>query len=334
MWCLIWAIGVVSLCTSPVAGQHAVSVEGRVRTEDGRVIPTVVYVRVETVEGMLVAEQPASSDGEYKFAGLDRLRYRIIATAEGFETFRGELDLEGINRGTTVNIQLKALENSRVVHSQLPSVTDMAAPRKARKEFEKGREALDRNEISEAQIHLQRAVREYPCYARAQTHLALALATRDDLKRAAEALHKALKCDADYLPAYTFLGLLLNRQRDFAGSEKILHQGLRRAPNAWDLHYQLGLSLFGHGQYEQAKAEFLKAQALNPSPPAEIHAQLAEIYFREKAVGKAYIEMQTYLALEPDGRFAGRIRTLMHEIETGGSRPEPTLPQESVPPKL
>ena len=159
------------------------------------------------------------------------------------------------------------------------------------------------------------------------------MAAQDDLSPAIAALRKALECDADYLPAYTFLGLLLNRQQNYAESENILQRGLRRAPNAWDLHYQLAIALYGGGRYAQAEQEYVKTQSLNPAPPPELHAKLADIYLKESAYEKAFKEMQIYLALEPDGRFASRIRRIMHELESGGAARTPAQPAEPAPPK-
>ena len=48
---------------------------------------------------------------------------------------------------------------------------------------------------SEAQAHLEKAVREYPCYARAQTQLGLVLSQQQKFPRSEAALRKAVQCD-------------------------------------------------------------------------------------------------------------------------------------------
>ena len=62
--------------------------------------------------------------------------------------------------------------SSQIASRALPSLTDQAAPKSARKEFKKGSRAWRENEPTEARKHQEKAVEEHPCYARAQAALA------------------------------------------------------------------------------------------------------------------------------------------------------------------
>ena len=101
-------------------------------------------------------------------------------------------------------------------------------------------------------------------------------------------------------------------------SAVVLEEGLRRSPRAWRFYYQLGIAHYGLGDYNRAEEEYLKAESLNPEPPAEIHVKLADVYLKKSAFDKAHSEMQSYVHAEPGGRFAAKVRELMKQLESAG----------------
>lgn len=302
----------------PAGGQQTVTLVGRVRTDRGQAISSGVNLRLETTEGLLVAQQPASSDGEFEFASLRKMSYRLTVTAEGFQPHQQDLDLGYGATKVVINVFLSSAAKSKPLAGALPALTDSGASKKARKEHEKGLQALGSKKLSEARDHFQRAVAEYSCYARAQTNLALVLSALHELPAAEAALKKAIECDGGFLDAYPQLGLLFNLEKKFAESEAVLQEGLRRSPGSWQFYYQLGGAHFGLGQYTKAEEDYLKAQSFNQTLPAEVHVKLADVYLKTGAYNKAYAEMQAYLRADPNGRFAAKIKNIMQEMESTG----------------
>ena len=80
---------------------------------------------------------------------------------------------------------------------------------------------------------------------------------------------------------------------------------------------------FGLGQYSEAESEYLKVLALNSSPPAEFRVKLADVYLKEKAYDRAYSQMDQYLRAEPNGRFAGQVRSIMQQMKASGVLGQP-----------
>jgi tetratricopeptide (TPR) repeat protein len=306
------------LCAATARAQQKVTLSGQVTTDRGGVVGSQVSMQLETANGEVVDQRIAGTDGRYEFPDLENIVYRLRVAAPGFQTEEKEADLTGSRHFIQLNILLVPLAKSKIAAADLPALSDEAAPRKVRKEYEKGRRALRERKLDEAQRHLQKAVQEDPCYARAQTDLALVFVEQKNNSSAEAALRKSIACDADYLEAYARLGILLNGTQRYADGEKILEEGLRRSPNSWDLHFQLAATYSGLGQYDKAKEEYMKVRALNPSPPAELHVRLADLFQRMKDYDKAYAEMQAYLREEPDGRFAGKTRQVMQEMESHG----------------
>jgi Flp pilus assembly protein TadD len=319
------------LAPVPAASQETVVLSGQVVTYTGQTIPMGVTITVETEMGERAAQTPANSAGRFDIPGLRKLRYRLIVTAEGFETWQQDIDLGLGPPQYNVRITLTPLKKVKETPAPARALTDDQAPKTARKEYEKGSRALAASQLDEARTHLEKALSEFPCYARAQSDLAVVLTERRELESAEAALRKAVQCDPGFPDAYTQLGQLLNAEKKFGESADLLQDGLRRSPGAWQFYYQLAIAHYGLKQYSQAEQEYLKVLSLNPSAPAELHVKLADVYLKENAYDKAYAEMQAYLQTEPEGRFAAKIKAIMRQMESSGAvRATPT--QAAQPP--
>ena len=81
----------------------------------------------------------------------------------------------------------------------------------------------------------------------------------------------------------------------------------------------MGIARFGLGQFTEAEQGFLKARSFNPPQHEDIQIKLADVYLKEGQFNKAYAEMQAYLAANPQGRFAEKIKGIMHQMESSGT---------------
>jgi tetratricopeptide (TPR) repeat protein len=287
-----------------------------VHVDYGGSIPSDVKVRLATSEGMTGGEQSVNAAGYFEFVGLAKTYYHLTVDAPGFQPYQQDLDLRSVGDKLTINIHLSPALKTKEPSPSASSYTDEHAPKNARKEYQKGLSALQSGKFSEAQSHFEKSVKEYPCYARAQTDLALALSQQHQGSESEAALKKALECDPDFLDAYTDLGQLYYNEGKYADSATIVQEGLRRSPASWQFYYQLGADHYHLGLFTRAEQEYLKAESLSPSVPAEIHVKLADVYLKQSAYDKAYAEMRAYVRAEPDGRFAAKLKMVMHQMES------------------
>lgn len=296
--------------------EQMVTLGGWVRADYSQGLPPDVTVRLETAEGMAAGQQPVNSGGYFEFVGLERTNYRLTVSAPGFQAYEQNVDLRSVGDRLNIAVQLSPANKSKSVQPAASSFTDNNASRKARKEYELGDRALHQENLTEAQSHLERAVNEYPCYARAQAALAVALSKQRQLSASESALKKVLQCDPDYLDTYTELGQLYYDENRYQESAAILQDGLRRSPGSWQFHYQLGAADYRLHNYPSAEQEYLRARSLSSSVPAEIHVKLADVYLKENALKKAYAEMQAYLHEDPNGPFAHELKSVMLRMES------------------
>jgi len=306
------------LASSP-AVKKTVVLAGHVQSSDGHDIPSGVIVTLETVDHMPMVTKHADSDGQFEFESVPGNAVLLQVSAQGFQTFQQRLDeVTFIQYRTFINVALEPVGQSESEEAAPAVLTDQKAPKKARDELVKGVQALLKEKYSDARTHFERAIAVYPCYARAQTELAIVLIPSGDFTRAESALRKSIQCDSGYHQALLVLGQLLNMQKRFGESEKTLREAIRLAPSSWELYYQLGIADFGLGEYAKAAEEYKEVLSFNPAPPSSYYARAADVYLAQKTYDKAYAMMQGYLRIDPQGRFAEKIRTTIQGMEAEG----------------
>jgi tetratricopeptide (TPR) repeat protein len=307
--------------------QQDLVVEGQVLTDRGVPPTTTAHLHLEAQDGRIVADQAADSKGRFRFFNLEGTAYLLTVTADGYQNQQERLNLRRVFGNYVITITLTSVEKAQSKGGAV-SVTDLSAPKKVRKEYEKGRRAYEKEDLPEARRHLENAVSEYPCYARAQTGLGMTLELQGESTPAENAFRKALECDSGFLEAHVQLGRFLNQQKRFAECAADLRQAIGHFPESWQLSYQLAAAEYGLEQYQQAEQEYLRAESLSTTVPAEVHVRLADVYSHQGAYADAYAEMQAYLRAEPHGRLAAKVTEVMQHMEKSGvlkdSRPKHT----------
>jgi len=301
------------------AVQENVVLAGQVRSSDGYAIRSGVIVNLETLEHVPIVTTHANADGQFEFERLPSNACFLRVSAQGFQTFQQRLDELRVSQFRTfINVFLTPVDQSEREEAAPAVLTDRQAPEKARDELVKGVQALLKEKYSDARTHFEKAIAVYPCYARAQTELAILLISSGDFTPAESALRKSIQCDSGYHQARLVLGQLLNMQKRFGESEKTLREAVRFAPSSWELYYQLGIADFGLGEYAKAAEEFEEVLSFNPAPPSYCYARAADAYLAQKTYDKAYAMMQDYLRIDPQGRFAEKMRATIQKMEAEG----------------
>lgn len=290
-------------------------VGGEVRTSDNGPLPPDTMVRLEAEDGRPFSQHPVGSDGKFQFVNVGNGAYELTVTGTGYRTVTQTIDTTfGTPHGTVIRL----VPVGTTALSPQATVTDLAAPKRARREYEKGAREMDGGNLKEAQKHLVKAVGDDPCYARALTALGVTLTRLQQWSEAESAFGKSIKCDGGFLEGFLQLALLLWGQKKYEACSATLEQGLRQFPNEWRLHYHLGRVEQSLGDYPTAEQEYLKSAALNAAIPPAFHLQLADLYRNWKKYDEEQAELETYLRGDPNGQFAQRARNRLRDLQTSG----------------
>ncbi len=313
----------------PRPSGRTVDVEGHVRTVQGVAAPIGTMVVLETLTGEVAAQQPVDSTGAFDIQDVLKTKYVLSIKVKGFQPYERQINLAYGGDQYFLNIELSP--TSAVVHRPPPALTDEEAPKAARKELKKGQQALNKKQVRKAARFLEAAVKDFPCYARAQTDLGLTLSTMRKFAPAEKALRKAIQCDPGFLESYTVLGQLLNAENRYHDSEAVLQEGLRLSPGSWQFYYGLGVAEFGQGKYQAAIGQFRKAEGMTPPPPPEVHLKLANAYVKLESFDDAYRQLDAYLQAAPRGPFAARAKQVMRQMKAAGVLHQPSAGGDGPP---
>ena len=316
---IFWgALCVVPFCwlsPPPAYPQGTLTLIGYIRTQDGRVLPSGVTVRLETPERMPITTKTPDDEGHFEIGDVPLPKCHLIVTAEGFQTYMQDLDW-GYSHVLRVNVYLVPINKARSSPQAVATLTDDNAPKKARKAYLKGIEAVKEGRRDEARGHLGKALAEFPCYARAQVALAQIDMEDQKLENAETALKKAIQCDSGLRVGYQELGRLYVFEQRFPEGEKVLQEGVRLAPSSWELYYILGAAHFGMGKYKEAEQAYLKAASFNPAMPVNFRLRLANVYLKTRENEKAYVQLQAYLREAPEGPAAESVKKMVKRLES------------------
>lgn len=314
----LFGLALLNLFGFNLSAQGRISIEGTVHDANGEVVNVGVTVRLETLNGEPVGQSPVDSNGHFIFSGLNKAAYVLFVTAKGYQPYQALLNSQYVPGEFVHDVTLNRQNQINPGVQPVSARTDALAPRQAQKEYKKGERALAGKHVQSAQRHFENAVRQFPCYARAQTDLATVFILEHNGASAEHALRKAGECDPDFIDSYIVLGQLLNAEGKFSESVDVLNAGMRRSPGSWQFYYQLGISQSGLKQSAAAERSFEKVLVFNPHPPAELYLKLADVYVMEKAFDKAYQQMNKYLEADPHGRFVPRVMQIMQEMRSAG----------------
>ncbi|HKW16899.1 MAG TPA: tetratricopeptide repeat protein [Terriglobales bacterium] len=144
----------------------------RVRTSDERSIDQPVKVEVVlSSQGVIATGQIIGGDSA-QFRVTNGKTYRLAVSGTDIETITTPYfeinSLEGTHMETVhVKFQNRKPAEESTPGAPIISVSEMSIPKKASGEMNKGMEAYSKGEMENAASHFERALKEYPRYARA-----------------------------------------------------------------------------------------------------------------------------------------------------------------------
>lgn len=311
-----------------VPGNFPLQVNGLVRYATNRRPAENVLVRIESFSGGLISQITTDRGGKFSFTGLTPMQYIITVHAPGFRDARENVDLLTAN---TAYLNIDLVEDRKAPATDpagaLPNlkVLDANIPADAQKEFAKGKALLDSGDAKGAARNLESAIRIYPKYLEAELMLGLVYMDLQDWAKAETALKNVVEIDANASTAHFALSEVYLRQNKLALAEGSAVTGLKLAPMSAQGHLALAKVYWLEAPVSSGEQEFrTKAEgawkevsrALElDSNLAEAHIVAGNLLLRARRGKDALAHFETYLKLEPSGRFAKDAKDLVKKLK-------------------
>jgi tetratricopeptide (TPR) repeat protein len=232
-------------------------------------------------------------------------------------------DQQSSRPDTSVRPQILA-----VTRSDFVSFTTLAAPKQARKAYERAGHELDnrRPDFAKAARYLEQAVSLYPRFAEAWRLLGETRFAANEIQLAADAFRAALAADPKYPDPYVLLAEMeLRLARIDLNSKRVLEaarlaeQVLKMNPQLSMAHYHrafANLALGNRNKSEQSIRAIIDdgEDGLYPM----VHAMLAELRACKGDARSAVAEYRRFLELEPSSPAADEVRARLAEWQATG----------------
>lgn len=247
----------------------------------------------------------------------------IRASLAGFRSepvhLAGRRALDNPDLGTIVLRRLANVEGSTI------SITSLQAPKDAKKAYEKGRQALKKKKVEDAEKELRKAVTLYPKYAAAWYELGMAQEAKKLPEEARKAYAESLAADSKFVKPYLQLALLAANEGKWQDVADTTDRLIRLDPYDFPQAYLFNsVANYNLGKLDVAEKSALEAQKLDTQHRfPKVNHLLGVIMADRRDYPAAARHMRDYLKFAPGAQDADRVRTQLTELEKlAGPTPE------------
>jgi len=247
----------------------------------------------------------------------------VVAVLGGYSSSRiylGRRSATGeSNLGTIVLRRLQKMDGASV------SATNLAAPKKAQKFFDKAVDEMRKGNLDPRKAigPLEKAVAEYPAYASAWSLLGELRMNSGDAAGGRKAFEKSIEADESYLKPYMPLIKLNLSQNNWKDAARLSEALIRLNPYLTEARFTHAFSSFNLKDMKAAEQSLVAIQTgADASKYPQTHRMLAFIYLQSRNFPKAATEMRAFVATSPTDPQAIAIGKKLEEWEAMGVIPK------------
>ena len=225
--------------------------------------------------------------------------------------------LDGAYTSGQVEVGIIVLHPIAKVPGTTVSATNLAAPKAAKKAYERANAALQKKNLEVAVQNLQAAVGIYPSYAEAWFELGQVYQQLRRNQDARQAYTKAVDADKNYVDPYIQLARLAGMEQKWQEVADITDRALALDPLDFPEGYFFNsLAYFSLDKLDVAERSARKAQRLDSRHRfPQVHLLLANILRQKQDIAGTIEQLRNYLKYAPTSTYAERIRSQLQELE-------------------
>ena len=209
------------------------------------------------------------------------------------------------------------------------SLTTLAAPKDAKKAFDKAVKELGKEKInfSKATKELEKAVQIYPAFAAAWYWMGEISLELEDRQSARKFFQEAVAADSLYAAPYTSLAQLESEEERWEEAAQLSRQALDLDPQLVKAHYFNALANTSLGKLDAAEASLLQVQRSSEAQKYPLaHYVLGWIMTEKGDFDSAATEFRRFLEIAPSASNAEQLQDQLARWEDLGLIPNPDTP--------
>ncbi len=231
---------------------------------------------------------------------------------------------------TNTNVGVIVLHSRTKKVEGMVTVASLEVPAKARKEYEKGSELLEKGNLAEAEKSFRKAIDQYPDFAEAWTRLGDLEQRRKDTGAATKDYEQAISADPKLPIPYLRMAFLEATASNWEQTLKFTDKVIALDPTDFPLaYYYKAVAEFNLKDFTKAESNALRAESMDTThAEPRVELLLASIYSAEQAYSTAADHYRAYLRLVPDGPQTERVKTDLARTEEMAKSQPPPNPSE------
>ena len=238
----------------------------------------------------------------------------VQATLQGYQS--SVLNIANRNLGDNPDVGTIRLDIDERAKGFATSPTTASAPKEARKDFDRARQAANENHPDKARDLLQKAVKEDQQFAEAWYQLGK-LQEAQQPQEAYKSFSNAAAADPQYSPVYEHLALAAAQQKDWQHTLEASNHALQidpaGTPQIW---YYSALGNFNSGHKEEGEKAARASLAMDPSHVAPNTEQLLAVMLASRgAYPEALDHLRNCLTYTQPGPNADLVKQQIAQLE-------------------
>ena len=302
------------------AGRGDCDLSVRILTSNERGVESPIQVQLLGDDGVLAATQVTGADFAH-FRVASGRTYRLSVSGTSIEPVTTSyFDITPLEETHIENVYVKLNKQNSAADSAgtaTVSVSEMNIPKNASSEMKRGMDAYAKGDMENAARHFQKAIAEYPQYARAYDMLGAIAMKGSDRIKAREMFAKSIQADGAFVPAYLDLARMDLQERSYSRSESLLEKAISVNSSLPDAIALLATAEFANGEYDKALADVRRTHALrNHEQFAEVHIMAGKVLRMQDHPDEAITQFQLFLKEKPESPEGESVRQALASLKT------------------
>ena len=313
----------LACCAAVALGQSSDRVDLRVKIlyTNSRAVHNHTQVDLLNATGTLVKRTVTDDSGNAEFPQLEAGGYKIRVSDPAVEENMSDMitlrrfeyaHIEMI----TVKMKAEAEAEEKQVRAKeaMISALELNVPSGARREFEKGAEALQENRLPDAEKRFLRAIDLYPNYAMAFNHLGVVYMLNGNQAKGREAFERAVALNDHYPSALLNLAKLRYQDGKMQEVEVLLRKATAVDPSSVEILAILSSAELQNGRLDDALANVTKLHAQPHAQFAGIHYLAGQALEAKNRTNEAIAQYTIFLQEAPAGPTSTRAKAALGKL--------------------
>lgn len=311
-----------STTTLPSSPARTLDVNIRVSYPNDHPADKGIEVTLVAAQGGIVQQSFTDDMGAVTFHGVPPGQYRIRLAGIDVETTEaGNFELTKFESShyEYVHVTPKADKSQAAGAAGMVSAAELNIPEKAKKEFDRGLESMQKSDDKKALEHFEKATSIYPQYSQAYNNIGVIEVKAGQTAEARQAFETAVSLNPKSASSYLNLARMSMTEQKYPEADQFISKALTAEPNRVDAVALAAQTKLMLGDSDAAYAYARKVHSMGDHKNyAVVHLICARVLQQRNEPAQALTEYKQFLEESPNSPSAPQVRDAIAHLGGAG----------------